>query len=254
MNRNDADATAARPFVLDSIGAKSLHFAERDLQSRMSVADPQALLLDYTKTMMGFLLFVPRPRRIALIGLGGGSLAKFCHRELPETQIDVVEIDAQVVALREQFHVPPDDDRFRVHVEDGARFIAGTRERYDAILLDGYTADGIPPALASHAFYRQCRRALHEGGVLVSNLLGRDVHGHLARLRRAFRDQTVCFDEISCTNKTLVAFRCRGVAPPRPERIDAALLASPPLRALLPSLLSRCEALVWPTRTVPQRL
>ena len=37
--------------------------------------------------MMGFLLFKPQPRSIGMIGLGGGSLAKFCYRYLSRTRI-----------------------------------------------------------------------------------------------------------------------------------------------------------------------
>ena len=67
----------------------------------MDLRDPSALDLEYTQTMMGFLLFLPQPQRIAMIGLGGGSLAKFCHRYLPRTRIQVVEINPHVIALRD---------------------------------------------------------------------------------------------------------------------------------------------------------
>lgn len=250
----EVDTWIEQPLVLDSIDAKSLHFAGQDLQSRMSKADPFALLLDYTKTMMAFLLFVPRPQRIALVGLGGGSLAKFCHRELPHTIIDVVEINRHVVALRDEFRIPPDDTRFRIHLDDGARFIAQTTHHYDAILLDGYTQDGIPAALASHKFYRDCRQALAPDGVMVSNLHGPEVESHLAKIRRAFRDQVICFDEATCTNKTVLASNCADASVLKPEHPDAALLESGALRTLLPSLLLRCASLSWPTRRRVARL
>jgi spermidine synthase len=61
--------------------------------------------------MMGFLLFVRPPSRALLIGLGGGSLAKFIYHRLPETRIQAVEVNPRVVAIaRQQFHVPYDDD------------------------------------------------------------------------------------------------------------------------------------------------
>jgi spermidine synthase len=69
--------------------------------------------------MMAFLLFNPRPRRILILGLGGGSLAKFCYRHLPSATITAVEIDPHVMALREEFRVPADDERFRVLQGDG---------------------------------------------------------------------------------------------------------------------------------------
>ena len=244
----EVDTWIEQPLVLDSIDAKSLHFAGQDLQSRMSKADPFALTLDYTKTMMAFLLFAPRPQRIALIGLGGGSLAKFCHRELPHTIIDVIEINRHVVALRDEFRIPPDDTRFRIHLDDGARFIAQATHHYDAILLDGYTQDGIPAPLASHKFYRDCRQALAPDGVMVSNLHGPEVATHVARIHRAFRDQVVSFEEATCTNRTLLAFNCADAARLQPLQVAPSLLASNALRTLLPTLLARSTALNWPKR------
>ena len=79
------------PFVLQDQGIRSLHFTHGEVQSSMRVARPDELQVDYTRTMMGFLLLNPRPRRITMIGLGGGSLAKFCHRHLRWARMTVVE-------------------------------------------------------------------------------------------------------------------------------------------------------------------
>src|SRR3546814_14635441 len=86
----------------------------------MRIDDPDRLILDYTRRMMGFLLFNPSPRAIEIIGLGGGSLAKYCHRYLPDTSIVAVEIDPEVIAVREQFFMPRERDRFEFDVGDGA--------------------------------------------------------------------------------------------------------------------------------------
>ncbi len=243
-----------QPQIHDMPGARSLHFAGRHLQSRMLTHDPIALSLDYTKTMMGFLLFVPKPRRMLMIGLGGGSLARFCHHELAQTQIDVVEINPQVIALRDAFQIPADDDRFRVHLADGARFIADARDDYDILLLDGYTQDGIPDALATHKFYRDCRAALRDSGVMVSNVHGPDLKLHMDRILRSYRDQVVWLDETTCSNRTFFAFKCAaGIAPARPL-VDASLLDSPRLRALLPSIQMRFLKVAWPAkRSVARR-
>src|SRR5512132_3183095 len=86
------ERTAARqpvPFVRKGLTSQSLYFSIEEVQSRMQLQHPDALDLRYTRTMMGFLRFLPAPRAIAMIGLGGGSLAKFCHRYLPKARIDV---------------------------------------------------------------------------------------------------------------------------------------------------------------------
>ena len=169
-SRTDPLTGHAIPYVLDDAQSRSLHFASYETQSRMWLSDPTALALDYTQTMMGFLLFNPQPSRVAMIGLGGGSLAKFCSRHLPQARIDVVEINPHVLALREQFLVPANDERLCLREGDGADFIRDIRGDIDVILVDGYDRNGINSRVCSQAFYDDCRNSLRSGGLIVVNL------------------------------------------------------------------------------------
>lgn len=196
------------PFVHETRSYRSLHFCMRQTQSRMLKRDPDALVIDYTRTMMGFLLLNAQPCRIGMIGLGGGSLAKFCYRILPQTRIDVVEINPHIVALRDEFCVPPDDERFQVHLGDGAAFVSELRDTFDVLLIDAYTRTGLPTHLSTAKFFASCRRALRDDGVLAANLYCPDSDVLLDRLRDAFRGEVVCVDEEDGTNR--VAFACRG--------------------------------------------
>ena len=109
----------------------------------MSLDEPDALIAAYTRKMMAFLLFNPAPKRITMVGLGGGSLAKFCYRNLPEAQITVVEIDARVVALRDEFCIPADDERLRIVCEDGAHYISQRSDPIDVLLVDAFDPIGV---------------------------------------------------------------------------------------------------------------
>ena len=162
-----------QPFVRNEGAAKSLHFTLGELQSRMLTRMPWRLELDYTRTMMGFLLFQPAPLHIGMIGLGGGSLAKFCYRHLPASKMTVLEINPYVIALRREFQIPDDDERFAVIAADGALYLQNTQGEnpdFDVLLVDGFDRDGQPPALCSQRFYDDCFGALADGGVLVVNL------------------------------------------------------------------------------------
>jgi spermidine synthase len=163
-------AAHVRPFVYDDQHTKSLHFSIGELQSRMRLEKPDSLDVEYTRAMMGFLLFSAQPASIAMIGLGGGSLAKFCHRHLPNSRITVAEINPHVIALRDEFCVPPDDKRFRVLRADGAKFVRDTAQPHDVLLVDGYDYDGMPESLASQAFYDDCHQALAPDGLMAVNL------------------------------------------------------------------------------------
>jgi spermidine synthase len=173
----------AEPFVQSREGVVSLHFTLGETQSSMRADRPDELQIDYTRTMMGFLLLQPEPREIVMIGLGGGSLAKFCLRHLPAARITVVENNPAVIALREAFRIPHDDERFRVVTADGAAYLRECTAAIDVLLVDGFDENGQPPALCSPAFYGDCRRALAPGGVLVVNLHADDAE-HDARAQR----------------------------------------------------------------------
>lgn len=166
----DAPFGATGPMLFRFGDMLSLLFDWTTVQSGMKLSDPDHLLFDYTRMMMGFRLFRPQPRRIEMIGLGGGSLAKACYRCLPDCDITVVEIDPEVIALRDRFHVPADDHRFRVICADGVDFVAAAGGRPDILFLDGFDSGGLPEALSERAFYDNCRDRLGGAGLLVANL------------------------------------------------------------------------------------
>lgn len=202
----------APPRVSTRRGLRTLEFQPGMVQSEMSLADPDRLVLSYARAMMCFVLFQPRPAHIVMVGLGGGSLAKFCHRYLPHSRITVIELRADVIALREQFAVPPDDERLRVVHADASRHMATLRGTADVLLVDGFDEDGLPPALGSAAFYADCRRALRPGGVLVANVFSYDSQypAVLRRLRACFQQRVGSFHGIAGNNRLLFAIKPAG--------------------------------------------
>lgn len=211
---------AAPPRVLTHGGLRTLEFEPGLVQSEMSMADPDRLVLAYARAMMCFVLFQPRPAHIVMVGLGGGSLAKFCYRYLPHSRITVIELRADVIALRAQFAIPPDDERFRVVHADASRYLAGLRAAADVLLVDGFDGDGLPPALSSASFYADCRRALRPGGVLVANVFSYDPQypAVLRRLRACFQQRVGSFYGIAGNNRLLFALKSSPGAPPSPAQ------------------------------------
>ncbi|TJZ76321.1 hypothetical protein [Chitiniphilus eburneus] len=195
------------PCVAQSGGYRTLQFDLVAIQSRMALEDPLQLVLSYTRSMLAFRLFVPDPRQVVMVGLGGGSLAKYCYHAMPDTMISVCEIDARVIALREQFHVPPDDERFRVICADGADYLRQREADIDVLLIDGFDQRGIHPSLCTEAFYRQCLDGLTANGIAVFNLLGTDDDAgrHLHRLCKVFADKVVVIRAEDCANYIVLA-------------------------------------------------
>lgn len=205
------------PRLVEEDGAVSLHFDDASVQSRMRLASPDELVLAYTRVMMGFLLLAPEPARVAMIGLGGGSLAKACHRVVPGADFTAVELSPEVIALRDVFGVPPDGERFRVLHGDGAAWVSRPEPgpALDVLLVDGFDRAGQPPALCSAAFYAACAARLRDGGVLVVNL-NADATGYgsyARRIREAFAGHLVVVETADRMNKIVFARRGRPVPP-----------------------------------------
>lgn len=208
-----ADPTRPGAPLVRTLGnRRTLAFENGEIQSEMLLSHPDALVLAYARAMMCFALFAPRPRHILMVGLGGGSLAKFCYRHFPHTRITVLEISREVIALRALFQVPPDDARLRIVHADAAERIGAMQAAADVILVDGFDAAGMPAALGSAAFYVDCRRALLDGGVLVANILGYDpCHDAIVeRVNSAFGGRVCDFPGIAGDNHLLFGVRAGG--------------------------------------------
>jgi len=197
--------------VSESRGVRTLHVGGEAIQSSMRLEDPYALALDYTRCMMAFLLFHPEPREALMIGLGGGSLAKFFFRHLRTTRVRIVELDERIVAAaREHFALPPDGERLRVEVGDGAEAL--TPECCDVLVVDAFEDELHVPRLASGEFYDGAFLALNEPGALVVNFMNDDpkLDQTLVRLERAFGGAVICMPALYDPN--ILAFAFKGVS------------------------------------------
>jgi len=206
--------------VTEERGLRVLHLGSRAIQSAMRMNRPWDLELAYTRAMMGFLMFNPLPQDVLMIGLGGGSLAKFIRKQRPQTRITAVEIDPRVIAAaRTHFELPPDDATLSVVEADGALYVRQHPGSADIILLDGFDAGNQVEALATQTFYAACRRALKPGGMLVVNLWWRDSEfaEYFARLTRAFDGEVGWLSVQNKTNVIVFAFAEAGAS----ARLDA---------------------------------
>jgi spermidine synthase len=194
--------------VSEERGVRYLHVGGEAIQSAMRLDDPHVLELDYTRCMMAFLLFHPQPRRAFMIGLGGGSLAKFFHRRLAGLRTKVLELDARVIATaRSLFHVPADDARLSVEHGDGIEALSP--ECCDLLVVDGFEDETTPSALVSQAFFDTAWGALESTGVLVMNFMDDDPNfdRNLRRIESAFGGAVIVFQSLRDPNIVVMGFK-----------------------------------------------
>lgn len=231
------------PLVFELGDIRSLLANWAYVQSAMSINDPFRLMLDYTGAMMAFLLFKPLLNSIEIIGLGGGSLAKYCHRYLPGAAIRGVEVDPDIIAVGDQFWMPESSERFEIIWADGSDFVAQDERKTDIILVDGFDRHGQPPQLCSLEFYRACRSRLNPGGIFVANLCDHPWKHlpMLARMRECF-GQIVTVPVEAGMNRIVFGFEDRRPHLDRDELLEAAksLELTHPLL-----LVTFAEELLW---------
>jgi len=142
-------------------------------QSCIDLENPHRFALNYTRMMLaGSLFSSPDPRRILIVGLGGGSLPTALAEILPNATIDVVEIDPAVTRVARRFFDFKDGPKLKVSELDGRVFIkrAGREgKRYDIIMLDAFDHEYIPEHLLTREFLQEVKALLAPQGVLVAN-------------------------------------------------------------------------------------
>lgn len=163
--------------VVDDGIYRSMHFGSDAKQSSMLLRDPNQLALSYTRAMCAALLFCEAPRRILLLGLGGGSLAKFLLHYYPDCRIDAVEFRPQVHRVAREFFALPKTPRLHLHFEDAGLFLRGAGSEmgdYDLILIDAFLEHGIAYSVCEMHFFDRCRELLAPAGVMAINLWADD--------------------------------------------------------------------------------
>ncbi|GAB3625571.1 spermidine synthase [Pandoraea terrae] len=192
-------------------GVRYLHFGTEWVQGAMRLSKPDRIELEYAQQMMAWLLFMRAPKQVVQLGLGTGSLTKFCHQQFKRTQTTAVELNpAVVVAARSMFQLPDDDRRLTVIEGDAWDFVtdASRHGTADVVQIDLYDATARGPVLDSPAFYKACRSLLTAPGMLTMNLFGDHASfpKNIRRLKQAFDDRVLFFPEVHDGNIIVLAF------------------------------------------------
>lgn len=140
--------------------------------SQMDKDNPNDLLLTYSKYFHLGQLFNPQLEKILFVGGGGFSGPKNFLETYPDSLIDVVEIDPDVIEAAKTYFFLKDNPRLKIFNEDARTFLMDSDKKYDLIILDAYAADYVPFHLLTQEYFQILNDHLEPGGVVVSNLIG----------------------------------------------------------------------------------
>ncbi len=155
--------------VTDDGNYRRLAFAQHDEQSCCYKAQPHILQYEYTQAMLLVLLFC-QPKRVWLLGLGGGSLLTALHHCIPGIHITAVELRQAVIDIAYRYFYLPRGKRLQV-IQDNADayLMQADARKVDIIFADLYHAEGVDAVQLRADFIARCAEQLKADGWLVLN-------------------------------------------------------------------------------------
>lgn len=139
-------------------------------QSCLLISKPKNLLHNYSKMMITTLFLEDNPRKILMIGLGGGSMVKALNILVPNAKIDIVEINSALPPIAQEYFNLKVNSNNKIIIEDGFEFVKKTPEKeYDIVLIDAFDKDYIPPTLLTDEFMQNVKKVMKERGVVAIN-------------------------------------------------------------------------------------
>jgi spermidine synthase len=152
--------------------------------SSMDLDDPLDLVIDYTEFFHLGMLFNPTAKDILFVGGGGFTGPKNFLQIYPDTKIDVIEIDSDVIDVAKTYFNLESSPRLQIFNDDARKHLSMFDKKYDLVVLDAYATNYVPYHLMTHEFFQILEKRLEPDGVVVSNLLG-SIEGNNSPLVRS---------------------------------------------------------------------
>ncbi|MFT5503430.1 MAG: spermidine synthase [Gammaproteobacteria bacterium] len=181
------------------------------IHSNLDVNQPGKLLLKNLRYLMGAQLFISAPKRILLLGTGGGALIHFIQHHYPASHVTSVDIDGELVEfLQSHMHLPPDSPKLTHVIEDAQTFLGRDQNQYDLILVDIFSGFQSPQWLLTASQLKIIKDRLASGAAIAFNLLINSEHqfkNFYRDLRRTFNQKTLCLSVEGLENTLVFAMR-----------------------------------------------
>ncbi len=200
------------PSISEEDSIRYLHFDSQWIQGAMNMARPSELVLGYTQQMMAWLLFM-RPGKhdsIGILGLGAGSLLRFCLRHT-RAKLITIERNPRVTAICEAFFRLATNARSEIIHMDASAWVADpdNQASLTALMVDLYDKHAQGPVCGDLQFYSDCYKCLASPGVLSVNLFGNhsSFEDNLQALHQAFAGNLLALPETDAGNTIVFGFK-----------------------------------------------
>jgi spermidine synthase len=186
-----------------------LDFNDGLVQSEINLAQAELLTSPLNRAMLAGMIFEEPPKRVLLVGTGGGATARYFSHRFPDVKGEAVEISESVASMAINYFEFPEGKNWTLIHDDIRHYIHHCTHCYDLILIDIAIDKITPEWIIGHDFLSQCRTLLRPLGHVALNLLVNDSNEfmhYLAAIRREFSRQTVCLSIPNYRNSVILAF------------------------------------------------
>ena len=170
-------------WIAEYNGLRCLTFSDPNITNKLQSCflpnNPQHLALGYSKMLLGALYLQPNPKKILILGLGGGTMVSVLRNLLPESKIDVVEINPDLPDLAVQYFNFQPNTSTKIIISDALEFVRNSSELYDLIIFDIFDSEGTPPVFLTTEFMLKLKKMLSGAGVIAINTLVNSVNKDL---------------------------------------------------------------------------
>ena len=116
-------------------------------------------------------LINPNIKNILLIGLGTGKIVNDWEKLFPQiNKIDIVDIEENILEIATKYFNFKKSNKISFVLQDGLVYLRECKKKYDLIVVDVASDDGIDDRFLSEEYFDSIKKCLTNNGLFVSNL------------------------------------------------------------------------------------
>ena len=137
------------------------------IQSLMSKAAPEKVIMPVSQSLLLFLLLENNPINILSLGLGGASIERALV-SIPNIKITAIDASQPIIDMAKRYFYLPNS--VEVYCQQAEQFVEETTIQYDVVLCDLFIGEKSPEFLFTELFYKQLRKITNPKTVVSLNI------------------------------------------------------------------------------------
>lgn len=182
-------------------------------QACIDLKNRDRLVFEYAHGTLAALAHNPNPKRVLILGLGGGVLSGLIHQLSPQSEIISVDIDPAVVKLAKQYFSYEENNKVKTAIQDARVYVKRAllkQEKFDWIILDAFNGDYIPEHLMTYEFLDEVKQLLNPNGLVSANTFSTsDLYDYESNTYQAVYKKIWTFRAPTRGNRVLFACNCQ---------------------------------------------